>query len=1142
MAEAAVLSAFIQVLLDKLSAAALSGLSELRSLRRVKEDLEGMATTLSMIQAVIEDAETKQVRDKATRIWLASLKGVACEIDEVLDDFRARSSSSSSRPQPSPEGRRAKKVLACLFPCPCRTTLLHCNMSNRIRDIRKRLDRTVRDRDMLGLQAPQGTTMGPAEPAARPQSTSLVDDANVFGREEDRDNIVEILLKVDTRSSRLNVSVLPVVGMGGLGKTTLTQLVYNDSRVKDHFQLRLWICVSESFDVMKLTKETIESTSVSSFMGGYSANAPTNMNKVQETLSAELKGKRFLLVLDDVWNEDPEKWYSFCGALVGAGRGSKIIVTTRNENVGRIMSGLPPYRLAQLSDGDCWRLFRSCAFVDGDSTGHPNLEKIGKEIVKKLKGLPLAAKALGSLLYEKTDEEDWRNVLRSEIWELPPDKNNILPALRLSYNHLPPRLKQCFSFCAVFHKDYVFEKKKLVQIWMALGFVQPQGRTRLEDVGSGYFDDLLKRSFFQAHKGNYVMHDAMHDLAQLISSGACLRLEEGGGGVKHAGPDAHHVSYSCSHSGLTSFGVFSDFRRLQSLLLLHGYKSRVAPIPKDLFLGQKWLRVLDLNRRDIADIPSSIGNLKQLRYLGLQGTGIKTLPSSLGGLYNLQTLKLKYCDALSEIPEGVTKLVNLRHLEASATLISKIGRIGRLTALQELEEFAVSNDSRFKIHELRDMGELRGHLSIRSLENVADGEEANQARLDAKAYLGVLEFVWADDRRVSYEDELRNQDVLQGLRPHVEIKEITVRGYSGAEFPRWLGSPAYSFLETIHLSNCRRCKLLPSLGQLPFLRYLDIGAFGVTTIGREFSGGGEIKGGFPALKELVIADMPDLEEWLTDDDGCLFPCLTDLEISDCPRLRGLPSIPPTVTRLRISEAGITTLPPVRTDRHSVPSSLSSLHVNECPNLRSLRPGLLGRQELLPALEKLTITDCEELRTLPADCFGSLVSLRSLHLYNCSRLAVGGQELGVGALSSSLEDFEVASCSGLIEQLLVRKLSALPRLTNLKIVDCDGLECFPDSALPASLQTLAINNCAGLRSLPEDLREVRSLETLVISNCPRMATLPEKGLPEMLQELHIRECPLLKERCEEGRGRDWEKIAHIPRVHIDIEWFKQGVHV
>ena len=1107
---AAVLSAFVPVLLEKLST---SAFNELRLIRGIDEELDGLSTTLSMIQALLEDAEEKQLEDKAVRVWLLNLKDVAYNMDKLLNDYEAEQLQSKLEGQ-RVHGWRKTKVITCLFSCSCwHRTLSHYKVAYKIKDIRERLDKFARERDILGLQVLGGTSR--LEITERPQTSSLVDDSNVFGRERDRENIVKILLTTGNSSSRSNVLVLPIVGMGGLGKTTLTQLVYNDSRVKEHFQLRLWVCVSENFDVMKLTKETLGSVSVS----GFSSSVTTNMNMLQEDLSSKLRGKLFLLVLDDVWNEDPDKWYSFCCALVSGEKGSKVIVTTQNENVGRIMGGLPPYRLKRLSDSDCWDLFRNYAFADGITSGHPNLEKIGKEIVKKLKGLPLAAKALGSLLYSKLDEDDWKNILRSEIWELPSDKNKILPALRLSYKHLPPHLKQCFAFCSVFHKDYVFDKKKLVQIWMALGYIKPEGRRRLEDIGSSYFEELLNRSFFQPHKGNYVMHDAIHDLAQSISVGECLRLEDN---VKHNYPNTYHLSYSCDNSGLTSFETFYEFERLQTLLLLHGYKSRINPIPNGLFLRLTWLRVLDLNRRDIITLPHSIQNLRQLRYLGLSGTGIKSLPSSLGRLYNLQTLKLKHCNSLKEIPEGITNLINLRHLEASTTLISRVPGIGSLTCLQELEEFIVRNNSRFTIRELKDMAELRGHLSIRNLENVANREEASEAMLVTKNYLSTLEFVWEDDCQIN------SRDVLEGLSPHTEVKELTVKGYPGVEFPSWIGSPTFCYLQTIHLSKCRRCKLLPPLGQLPSLRYLDIGTFGVTQIGSEFSGSSEIAG-FPSLSELVISDMPDLEVWVTAEDDLLFPSLNDLEIVECPNLKELPKLPPTLMRLRISEAGISALPLVREDP-ARPSSLSSMQIHECSSLRSLQRGLLGQQQLR-ALTNLTITDCEELETLAVDCFQPLTSLKRLHIYNCPRLMVEGEERRI--LPSSLEDLQVSSCSHLINSLL-KELRALTCLTNLKIAECSALRRFPDAGMPPKLKSFGISRCVDLECLPEELHEIFSLETLQIVNCPQIITLPRNGLPEMLQEFYIRECPSLKEQLEKDTGTERKKIVHIAYVEIDGE--------
>lgn len=411
--------------------------------------------------------------------------------------------------------------------------------------------------------------------------------------------------------------------------------------------------------------------------------------------------------------------------------------------------------------------------------------------------------------------------------------------------------------------------------------------------------------------------------------------------------------------------------------------------------------------------------------------------------------------------------------------------------LQELEEFAVLKNIGFTIRELKNMAELRGHLSIRNLQNVANGEEASVAMLGTKNYLSTLEFIWEDDGQVISGDKFCDQEVLEGLKPHTEVKELTVKGYSGAEFPSWVGSPAFSYLQTIHLSNCRRCKLLPPLGQLPFLRYLDIGTVGVTQIGSGFYGVGEITG-FPSLNELVISDMPDLEVWVATDDNILFPTLNDLEIVECPNLKELPKLPPTLVRLRISEAGLSTLPLLQ-ENPTITSSLSLVQIHECPNLRSLQSGLLG-QQMLTALTNLTITDCEELETLAVDCFQPLTSLRRLHIYNCPRLLVRGQESRI--LPSSLEDLQLSSCSALIN-LLVKELGELTCLTNLKIAECSGLERFPVGGLPPKLKLFSINSCVDLQFLPDELHKISSLETLHINNCPKITTLPQNGLPEML---------------------------------------------
>ncbi|EMS56468.1 Putative disease resistance protein RGA3 [Triticum urartu] len=1109
----AVLSAFMQALFEKVIATAFG---ELKLPQDVAEELEKLSSSLSTIQAHVEDAEERQLKDKAARSWLAKLKDVAYEMDDLLDDYAAE--ALRSKQEGPSRDNHLSKVRSCFCCFWFNTCLFNHKILQDIKKVEEKLNRLVQEREIIGPNMIRATDR--KELKERPQTSSIIDDSSVFGREEDKETIVKMLLD-QNNSNHANLSILPIVGMGGLGKTTLTQLVYNDTRIKEHFQLRVWLCVSENFDQMKLTKETIESVA-SEFESTISwvSSVTTNMNLLQEDLSKKLKGKRFLLVLDDVWNEDPEKWGTYRRALLTGGKGSRIVVTTRNKNVGKLMGGMTPYYLNQLSDNDCWSLFRSYAFVDGNSNAHPNLEMIGMEIVKKLKGLPLAAKAIGSLLCSQDTEDDWKNVLRSEIWELPSDKNNILPALRLSYNHLPAILKRCFAFCSVFHKDYVFEKDKLVQIWMALGFIQPQRRRRMEEIGSSYFDELLSRSFFQHHKGGYVMHDAMHDLAQSVSIHEYLRLDDLPNNSSSA-RSARHLSFSCENRSETSFEAFLGFKRARTLLLLSGYKSMTRSVPSDLFLKLRYLHVLDLNRRDITELPDSIGSLKMLRYLNLSGTGIAMLPSSIGRLFSLQILKLKNCHQLDCLPQSITNLVNLRWLEARTELVTGIARIGKLTCLQQLDEFVVRTDKGYKISELKEMKEIRGHICIKNIECVASIEEAIGAFLSEKAFISILDLIWSDNRHIASEEANQDKRILEVLRPHHELNELTVKAFAGSSFPNWFGS--LSHLQTLHLSDCTKCSTLPALGELPQLKYLDIGGFpAIIQISQDFSGTNGVNG-FPALKELVFEDMSNFKRWASVQDGEFLPSLTELVVVDCPKITEFPLLPSMLVKLKVSETGFTILPEVHIPNSQFPSSLECLQIHQCPNLTSLQEGLLSQQLL--ALQQLTITQCLDLIDLPVEGFRSLSALKSLHIYDCPRLAPSGQH---SLLPSKLEDLRISSCSNLINPLL-QELNQLSSLTHLTTADCASLQSFPVK-LPATLQKLEILDCINLIYLPAGLEDASCLTTITILKCPLIPCLPGR-LTGSLKELYIKECPFLLESCQENSGRDWCNIAHVPIIEI-----------
>ncbi|XP_040950672.1 putative disease resistance RPP13-like protein 1 [Gossypium hirsutum] len=284
--------------------------------------------------------------------------------------------------------------------------------------------------------------------------------------------------------------------MGGLRKTTLAQLIYNDPRVDKWFHPKAWVCVSEEFDALKVTKTILEETKCS-------CDGNQNLNQLQLKLKEQLLGKKYLIILDDVWNENYAVWEQLSIPFKFGAQNTKIVVTTRNESVADIVRTIPTYPLKTLSDDDCWTLFAKHAFVGTTPSTHPDLKAIGEAIVKRCNGLPLAAKTLGGLLRCKLDADDWNKILHSNFWDIPNTAN------------------------------YEFEKEELIQLWMAEGLLQlSKDNGDPEELGNEYFKDLRLRSFFQQSKGEkscFVMHDLISDLAKSVTGEFICRLEGSGG-------------------------------------------------------------------------------------------------------------------------------------------------------------------------------------------------------------------------------------------------------------------------------------------------------------------------------------------------------------------------------------------------------------------------------------------------------------------------------------------------------------------------------------------------------------------------------------------------------------------------------------
>ncbi|KAK9205513.1 hypothetical protein WN943_015781 [Citrus x changshan-huyou] len=715
------------------------------------------------------------------------------------------------------------------------------------------------------------------------------------------------MVLTDTAADHANFAVIPIVGMGGIGKTTLAREVYNDKAVEDSgkFDVKAWVCVSDDFDVLSISKALLESIT--------SATCDLKtVDKVQVQLKKAVDGKRFLLVLDDVWNEDYSLWVDLKAPFLAAAPNSKMIITTRNSHVASTMGPIDHYNLEHLLDDDCWSIFKTHAFEGRDHNALEISESFRKKVVGKCGGLPLAAKTLGGLL-RTTTYDMWDDILDSKIWDLP-RQSSILPVLRLSYHHLPSHLKRCFAYCAIFPKDFEFDEKELVFLWISGGIIrQSSNNEKLKDLGSKCFHDLVSRSIFQRTgfgSSEFAMHDLVHDLAQLVSGETIFRLEEDNSSSRRF-ERVRHSSYACGElDGRNKFKVFYEIEHLRTFLPLHKTDYIItcyitSMVLYDLLPKFKKLRLLSLQGYYIGELPIPFEDLRLLRYLNLADTDIRSLPESSCSLLNLEILILRNCSSLIKLPSKIRRLINLCHLDIRGAILLKEMPFGmkELKNLQTLSNFVVGKggETASGLEDLKILKFLSGELCISGLQNVNDSKNAREAALCEKLNLEALSLEWRSQFDNS-RDEVAEEQVLGVLQPHKFVKELTIKRYGGARFPLWIGDPSFSKMRVLELENCWNCTSLPSLGLLSSLRDLTIqGMTKLKSTGCEFFGEGFSKP-FQSLEILSFEYLPEWERWDTNVDRNehveIFPRLQKLSIVECPELSGkVPELLPSLKTL-----------------------------------------------------------------------------------------------------------------------------------------------------------------------------------------------------------------------------------------------------
>jgi len=666
MAESLIFS-FAESLIGKLA----SGAVEEASLAfGVHSELQQMKATMALIKGVLLDAEQRNPLSSALSEWLRQVKRVFSDAEDIVDDFECEALRNHVVKTYGGCSRKVRRFFSTSNPLVYRLRMAHC-----IQDINSRMAKLAAQRNMFGLQIIHKDTR---VVHVREMTHSHVNPSNVIGREHDKNEIVKLLVQ---HVHHQTLSVIPIVGMGGLGKTTLAKLAFNDTNIDACFSLKLWVCVSNDFELRNVLLKILNS-----------APNPTMENfnnfeteQLQNRLRNTLQGQKFLLVLDDVWNEDRVRWDEFKEIIDSDVEGSKILVTTRSHEIGTMMRTKFSnfYLLECLSEEESLSLFLKSAFEYGDEKKHPQLLEIGKEIVKKCGGLPLAVKTVGSSLFSRVDKKEWESIRDNQIWNFKQNEKATLPALKLSYDQLPSYLKPCFASFYLYPQGYAFCCSQISTLWGAFGFLPPTKESEsVIDVTYQLLHELRSRSFLSDYVDlgddcTFTLHDLVHDLATYIAKGEFERID-----IRNP-----KISENVQHLAVMDNNLIAQafpLTGLRSLCFPIGMNSEAL---LNTFLSRcKYLRFLELCDSEYESLSACIGKLKHLRYFNLMcSKNLEGLPDSVCKLQNLQSLNLYGCTKLQKLPRGIKNLISLRNLHITTRQVDfPKEEIALLTSLENL--------------------------------------------------------------------------------------------------------------------------------------------------------------------------------------------------------------------------------------------------------------------------------------------------------------------------------------------------------------------------------------------------------------------------------------------------------------------------
>ncbi|XP_066338633.1 putative disease resistance RPP13-like protein 1 [Miscanthus floridulus] len=775
-----------------------------------------------------------------------------------------------------------------------------------------------------------------------------------------------------------------------MGKTTLAQKIFNVATIQEHFKTKtIWLSITQHFDEVELLWTAIKHA-------GGDHGADKDKSTLTETLLHTLSSGRFLLVMDDVWND---VLYVPVRNASKKQPGSRVLVTTRSAHLPQQMqAALHQHRVRPLGNDDAWSLLKKQLQPD-QVVAIDQLKTIGMEILENCDGLPLAIKVIGGLLSTRyPSEHEWKAVLNMPAWSLTGLPLELDNRLYLSYEDLSPQLKQCFLYCSMFPKGVEIIQAVVTEMWISEGLIQPPDKRRstrsheygLEDIATEYYRELIMRNLIEPMEGysltgyRCTMHDVVRSFAEyMVREESVVMVGQEQATTSGGGMLVRRLSIGQTVS-VVEWAVLQRHESLRTLIV----NSRVNFHPGDSVGSFSGLRVLYILSADCDTLVPSLSMLKHLRYLHLEDTDISRLPDDIHKMKFLLYISLGHCKRLCHLPGSIIKLVHLRSLDIQGSNVSVIPKgFGELTNLRSLYGFPVyvdmdASNSWCSLQELEPLSQFR-NLTLYGLEKVQDSRMAEKAMISSKRHLGYLELQYSASGHTigtgGAEAEQQQQqkvaeEVLEKLCPPTCLENLTLKGgYVGRQLPDWMCAPASAEFKSIRylkLENLPCCTQLPDglccLTSLELLIIRDAPA--IKRIGPQFQASSSVaargstastSAPFPKLRQLFLNGLREWEEWEWND------CEEHMDVETAIAM-------PCLERLQIKNCKLSCVPPglASTKRHT----LRELNLYQLSNLTHV--------ENFPSVVELDVFDCPKLKRI-----SGLSRLQKIRIVRCTKLEV-----------------------------------------------------------------------------------------------------------------------------------------------------------